>query len=47
MTGVLVLDRAGEYIEDTEDQRGYVFGLQHHLHAPERMVVLSRRERFM
>src|SRR5688500_14946971 len=46
MTGVLVLDRAGEYIEDTEDHCGSVFGLQDDLHAPERMVVLSWRERF-
>jgi hypothetical protein len=47
MIGVLVLDRAGEYIEDTVDQRGNdVFGLHHHLHAPERMVVLSKREKF-
>ena len=47
MIGVLVLDRAGEYIEDTVDQRGNdVFGLHHHLRAPERMVVLSRREKF-
>jgi hypothetical protein len=45
--GVLVLDRAGEYIEDSEDQRGNVFGLQHHPHAPERMVVLSRRKKFL
>ena len=47
MIGVLVLDRAGEYIEDTVDQRGNdVFGLHHHLRAPERMVVLSKREKF-
>jgi hypothetical protein len=45
--GVLVLDRAGEYIDDTEDQRGHVFGLQHHPHAPERMVVLSSRKKFL
>src|SRR5215831_4448583 len=46
MIGVLVLDRAGEYIEDTKDQRGNdVFGLQHHPSAPERMVVLSWRKK--
>ena len=44
--GVLVLDRAGEYIADTEDQRGHVFGLQHHPRAPDCMVVLSWREKF-
>jgi hypothetical protein len=48
MTGVLVLDRAGEYIEDTVDQReNNVFGLQHHPYAPARMVVLSRRGKFL
>jgi hypothetical protein len=47
MTGVLVLDRAGEYIEDTVDQRGNnVFGLQHHPYAPKHTVVLSMREKF-
>jgi hypothetical protein len=47
MIGVLILDRAGEYIEDTADQRGnVVFGLQHHPYAPERMVIVSRREKF-
>jgi hypothetical protein len=45
--GILVLDRKGEYIEDTEDQRGNtVFGLQHHPKAEERMVVVSTRSKF-
>ncbi|MDP2860003.1 MAG: DUF87 domain-containing protein, partial [Bacillota bacterium] len=45
--GILVLDRAGEYVEDTEDQKGNkVFGFQHHPNAPDRMVVVSRRAQF-
>lgn len=45
--GILVLDRKGEYIEDTTDQRrNRVFGLHHHRQAPERMVVVSTRTKF-
>ncbi len=45
--GVLVLDRKGEYIEDTIDQReNQVFGLQHHPKAGDRMVVVSTRPVF-
>jgi hypothetical protein len=43
--GFLILDRKGEYIKDTIDQRGNaVFGLHHHPKAPERMVVVSRKD---
>ena len=45
--GILVLDRKGEYIEDTIDQReNRVFGLHHHPKAAERMVVVSARRGF-
>lgn len=43
--GFLILDRKGEYIKDTIDQRGNkVFSLHHHPKAPERMVVVSRKD---
>ncbi len=43
--GFLILDRKGEYIKDTIDQRGNkVFGLHHHPKAHERMVVVSRKD---
>ena len=45
--GFLILDRKGEYIKDTKDQKGNtVFGLHHHPKARERMVVVSRRDEF-
>src|SRR5258708_10222729 len=45
--GFLVLDRKGEYIDDTLDQHGnMVFGLQHHPEAPQKMVVVSFRKQF-
>ena len=45
--GVLVLDRMGEYVEDTESEDGHrVYGLQHHPLAPRRMVVVSNRSMF-
>jgi hypothetical protein len=45
--GFLILDRKGEYIEDTKDQRlNTVFGLQNHRKARERMVVVSMRPNF-
>lgn len=45
--GFLVLDRKGEYIDDTLDQHGnMVFGLQHHPDAPQKMVVVSFRKQF-
>lgn len=45
--GVLVLDRAGEYLQDTESQDGHkIYGLQHHPHANRRMVIVSRRNGF-
>jgi hypothetical protein len=45
--GFLVLDRKGEYIKDTIDQRdNTVFGLQNHPRARERMVVVSARPEF-
>src|SRR6266568_9337843 len=43
--GFLILDRKGEYIKDTIDQRGNsVFGLHHHPKAAERMVIVSRKD---
>jgi hypothetical protein len=46
-TGFLVLDRKGEYVKDTIDQRGNrVYGLHHHPHARDRMVVVSSRGEF-
>jgi hypothetical protein len=46
-TGFLILDRKGEYVKDTIDQRGNrVYGLHRHPHARERMVVVSSREEF-
>ena len=43
--GFLILDRKGEYIKDTIDQRGNrVFGLHHHPKARERMVIVSRKD---
>lgn len=45
--GVLVLDRAGEYVQDTLSQDGHkIYGLQHHPLAPQRMVVVSKRNMF-
>jgi DNA helicase HerA-like ATPase len=45
--GVLVLDRAGEYVQDTLSQDGHkIYGLQHHPLAPQRMVIVSRRNMF-
>jgi hypothetical protein len=45
--GFLILDRKGEYIRDTIDQRGnQVFGLHRHRHAGQRMVVVSTRHEF-
>jgi DNA helicase HerA-like ATPase len=45
--GVLVLDRAGEYVQDTQSEDGHqVYGLQHHPLAPRWMVVVSNRSRF-
>ena len=42
--GVLVLDRAGEYVQDTRSQDGYeVYGLGHHPTAAKRLVVVSGR----
>jgi hypothetical protein len=46
-TGFLVLDRKGEYVKDTIDQRGNrVYGLHRHPNARERMVVVSSRGEF-
>lgn len=46
-TGFIILDRKGEYVTDTLDQRGNkVFGLQHHPAAARRMVVVSMRDEF-
>jgi hypothetical protein len=45
--GVLVLDRAGEYVQDTQSEDGHqVYGLQHHPLAPRRIVVVSNRNMF-
>jgi hypothetical protein len=45
--GFLILDRKGEYIEDTIDQRSNtVFGLAHHPNARDCMVVVSNRPDF-
>jgi hypothetical protein len=45
MPGFLILDRKGEYITDTLDQRGNtVFGLHHHPKAAECMVIVSPRD---
>lgn len=45
--GYLILDRKGEYIKDTTDQRGNrVVGLQHHPNSRDRMVVVSMRQEF-
>src|ERR1051326_4049165 len=45
--GFLILDRKGEYIKDTADQRGnIVYGLQNHPVANRRMVVVSKRHEF-
>jgi hypothetical protein len=45
--GVLVLDRAGEYVQDTQSQDGHkVYGLQNHPLAPQRMVIISNRGLF-
>ena len=47
LTGVLVLDRAGEYVRDTRSEDGHqVYGLQHHPLATRRMVVVSNRSLF-
>jgi hypothetical protein len=44
LPGMLVLDRKGEYLADTIDQRGNtVYGLLHHPNAPLRMVVVSNK----
>lgn len=41
-TAFLVIDRKGEYVRDTQDQRGNsVPGMHHHPAAPERMIVVS------
>jgi hypothetical protein len=46
-SGFLILDRKGEYIKDTLDQRGNtVFGLHHHPKAPQQMVIVSMRDEF-
>src|SRR5436189_4714768 len=43
--GFLILDRKGEYIRDTIDQRGNsVIGLHHHPKAAEQMVIVSRKD---
>jgi DNA helicase HerA-like ATPase len=45
--GVLVLDRAGEYLEESQSQDGHaVFGLLGHPSAAERLVVVSNRQQF-
>jgi hypothetical protein len=45
--GFLVLDRKGEHVKDTIDQRGNcVYGLHRHPNARERMVVVSSRGEF-
>jgi len=45
--GMLVLDRAGEYVQDTQSEDGHqVYGLQHHPLAPRLMVVVSNRSMF-
>jgi hypothetical protein len=45
--GFLILDRKGEYIRDTIDQRSNrVFGLHRHRQARQRMVVVSGRDEF-
>lgn len=45
--GVLVLDRAGEYIQDTKSQDNHtIYGLQHHPAAPNQLVIVSRRKGF-
>ncbi len=45
--GVLVLDRAGEYIEDGLSQDGHtIYGLQNHPQASQRLVIVSNRRRF-
>src|SRR5258707_10246035 len=46
-TGFIILDRKGEYIKDTIDQKGNtVLGLHNHPKAPERMIVVSTRDEF-
>lgn len=45
--GFLILDRKGEYVKDTRDQRGNtVFGLHNHPRAKERMVIVSMDSKF-
>src|SRR6266566_223057 len=45
--GFLILDRKGEYVRDSKDQRdNLVFGLQNHPRASERMVVVSENMEF-
>ncbi|MCL4299157.1 MAG: DUF87 domain-containing protein [Anaerolineae bacterium] len=45
--GVLILDRAGEYVQDTQSQDGYpIYGLQHHPLASRQVVIVSKRNLF-
>jgi hypothetical protein len=46
-TAFLVIDRKGEYVRDTQDQRGNsVPSMHHHPAAPQRMVVVSDTQDF-
>ncbi len=45
--GMLILDRAGEYVENTRSQDGHVvYGLPHHPLATDSLVIVSRQARF-